>query len=297
MFHKGATAVAASVFSGYFVAVKREGIFHYSLEQGWKKLFRLKAKIHCISYIGPYLFGVGEKGTIIRSSDEGKSWTMSSFPTNATVWSITGRNDGFVCAHGKHCIYVSEDFGISWRVAKPFAEFEHPPVIRSLCLHGGNLYIGTQIHECFGGIWAYDFKQGAVRRVKKEDSRMTASMLVFDEKWLVAAMGSAKGKRGAVTAQHILTAEEVTIHSSMIKKEESFLDISEDDGIIYVTTAQDENGYSRIYQADLEARELKWFDTIKGHGWRVANQRENFFCAGLYECKFVQPYEVSAMIH
>ncbi|WP_240683090.1 hypothetical protein, partial [Bacillus velezensis] len=23
----------------------------------------------------------------------------------------------------------------------------------------------------------------------------------------------------------------------------------------------------------------------------------NFFCAGLYECKFVQPYEVSAMIH
>lgn len=34
MFHKGATAVAASKNGGYFVAVKREGIFHYSVERG-----------------------------------------------------------------------------------------------------------------------------------------------------------------------------------------------------------------------------------------------------------------------
>lgn len=94
MFHKGATAVTASAFSGYFVAVQGEGIFHYSLEQGWRKLFRLKSKIHCISYIGPYLFGVGEKGTVIRSADEGKTWTMSSFPTNATVWAITAETTG-----------------------------------------------------------------------------------------------------------------------------------------------------------------------------------------------------------
>lgn len=93
---------------------------------------------------------------------------MSSFPTNATVWAITGRNNGFVCAHGKHCIYVSDDFGVSWRVAKPFAEFHNPPVIRSLCLHGGNLFIGTQIHEYFGGIWAYDIKRDTVQVVKKE---------------------------------------------------------------------------------------------------------------------------------
>lgn len=73
-------------------------------------------------------------------------------------------------------------------------------------------------------------------------------MLVFNENWLVAAMGSVKGKHGAVTVRNILTDEEFTIHSSMIRKEESFLDISEDDGIIYVTTTQDENGYSRIYQ-------------------------------------------------
>ncbi|CAM5524424.1 hypothetical protein [Bacillus safensis FO-36b] [Bacillus safensis subsp. safensis] len=66
MFHKGATAVAASKNGGYFVAVKREGIFHYSVESGWQQLFKLKHKIHAISYIGPYLFGVGENGTVIR---------------------------------------------------------------------------------------------------------------------------------------------------------------------------------------------------------------------------------------
>ena len=79
MFHKGATAVAASKSGGYFVAVKREGIFHYSVESGWQQLFKLKHKIHAISYIGPYLFGVGENGTVIRSGDEGNTWALSSF--------------------------------------------------------------------------------------------------------------------------------------------------------------------------------------------------------------------------
>ncbi len=72
-----------------------------------------------------------------------------------------------------------------------------------------------------------------------------------------------KGKHGAVTVRNLLNGEEFTIQSSMIRNEESFLDLSEDDGIIYVTTTQDENGFSRIYQVDLEARSLKWFDTIK----------------------------------
>lgn len=76
-----------------------------------------------------------------------------------------------------------------------------------------------------------------------KEKRMTASMLVFNENWLVAAMGSVKGKHGAVTVRNLLTDEEFTIQSSMIRKEESFLDLSEDDGIIYVTTTQDENGF------------------------------------------------------
>ncbi|MCI4139295.1 exo-alpha-sialidase, partial [Bacillus vallismortis] len=100
------------------------------------------------------------------SSTEGKTWTMSSFPTYATVWAITGRNDLFACAHGKNCIYVSDDFGVSCRVAKPFAGFDNPPVFRSLCLKGSCLFIGTQIHEDYGGLWAYDFNHDTVQIVK-----------------------------------------------------------------------------------------------------------------------------------
>ena len=44
MFHKGATAVAASKSGGYFVAVKREGIFHYSVEGGWQQLLSSSIK-------------------------------------------------------------------------------------------------------------------------------------------------------------------------------------------------------------------------------------------------------------
>ncbi|MGR3285693.1 WD40/YVTN/BNR-like repeat-containing protein [Bacillus sonorensis] len=297
MFHKGATAVAASRRSGYFVAVKREGIFHYSVDQGWKKLFQLKSKICSITYIGRYVFGVGESGTIIRSADEGESWTMSSFPTNATIWSITGSNDGFVCAHGKHCIYTSDDFGVSWIIVKPFSDLAAPPVIRSLCIHGHHLYIGTQIHHVHGGIWAYDLERETVFMVKKEADRMTASMIVFDGEWLVCAMGSKKGKHGAVEVLNVYTHERRTIRSDIVEKEESFLDVSEDNGVIYVTSAQDHNKFSRIYQLDFFECELKWFDTIKGHGLRVANQKENFFCAGLYECKFVKPFERSMIAH
>lgn len=56
MFHKGATAVMASVTSGYFVAVKDEGIFHFSAEEGWKRLFRVKSRVHVLTYIGRYEF-------------------------------------------------------------------------------------------------------------------------------------------------------------------------------------------------------------------------------------------------
>lgn len=297
MFHKGATAVASAKHSGYFVAIKREGIFHYSSEKGWIKLFQLKSKICSITYIGHYLFGVGESGTIIRSSDQGMTWSLSSFPTNVTIWSITGRKDGFVCAHGKHCIYVSDDFGVSWQIVKPFSDLLNPPVIRSLCLHENRLYIGTQIHEMHGGVWAYDLDHETAFLVKKETDRMTASMIAFGGKWLVCATGSKKGKHGAVDILNIHTNEDIQIKPDIEEKEESFLDVSEDNGIIYVTSAQDRDGFSRIYQLAFFERELKWFDTIKGHGFRVANQKENFFCAGLYECKFVRPYEQSATAH
>ncbi|MDA7026269.1 exo-alpha-sialidase [Bacillus sp. CLL-7-23] len=296
MFHKGATAVTASN-SGYFVAIKQEGIFHYSFEFGWKHLLQFKAKICSITYIGHFLFGVGESGTIIRSSDNGLTWTISSFPTNATVWSITGCDNGFVCAHGKHCIYISEDFGVSWKIAKPFRDFTIPPVIRSLCLYQNHLYIGTQIHNQCGGIWVYDLEKDSVFLIKKETDRMTASMIIFKQTWLVCAMGSKKGRCAAIDVINIHTNEHKIIRSGIVDKEDSFLDISENRGVIYVTSAQDTKGFSRIYQFDFDKQELKWFESIKGHGFRVANQKEHFFCAGLYECKYVRPYEQSVLAH
>lgn len=83
-------------------------------------------------------------------------------------------------------------------------------------------------------------------------------------------------ENGEVAVRNVRTQEEFAITAGPAVREKSFLDVSEDNGIIYVTSSQDENGFSRIYQADLAAGELKWFDTIRGHGWRVANREENF---------------------
>ncbi len=149
----------------------------------------------------------------------------------------------------------------------------------------------------YGGIWAYDLTEGRIRRISRERQRMTASMLMYKKDWLIAAKGAAKGERGEVAVRNVRTDEAFAISAAPAVREKSFLDVSEDAGIIYVTSSQDENGFSRIYQADFAAGELKWFDTIRGHGWRVANQKESFFCAGLYECKFVRPYEAVQLAH
>ena len=103
-------------------------------------------------------------------------------------------------------------------------------------------------------------------------------------------------ENGEVAVRNVRTQEEFAITAGDAVREKSFLDVSEDNGTIYVTSSQGESGFSRIYQADLAAGELKWFDTIRGHGWRVANREENF-CAGLYESKFVRPYEAVRLAH
>lgn len=44
MFHKVRQLFFASKSGGYFVAVKREGIFHYSVEGGWRDFLSLSIK-------------------------------------------------------------------------------------------------------------------------------------------------------------------------------------------------------------------------------------------------------------
>ncbi|MEC3850158.1 exo-alpha-sialidase, partial [Bacillus velezensis] len=68
---------------------------------------------------------------------------------------------------GTYCLYLSDDFGVTWHVAKPFSQLKEPPVIRSLCLHGQTIYIGTRIHMNHGGIWAYDLTEGRIRRISR----------------------------------------------------------------------------------------------------------------------------------
>ena len=292
MFHKGATAVMASVTLGYFVAVKDEGIFHFSAEEGWKRLFRVKSRIHVLTYI---TYSRLEKRRRSQISRSGKDLDGLPISDQRLRMAVAGRNDGFVCAHGTYCLYLSDDFGVTWHVAKPFSQLKEPPVIRSLCLHGQTIYIGTRIHMNHGGIWAYDLTEDRIRRISRERQRMTASMMMYQNDWLIAAKGAAKGERGGCRPKRA-DARGVCHYSRTAVREKSFLDVSEDNGIIYVTSSQDENGFSRIYQADLAAGELKWFDTIRGHGWRVANREENFLRV-LYESKFVRPYEAVRLAH
>ncbi|MFC0270727.1 WD40/YVTN/BNR-like repeat-containing protein [Metabacillus herbersteinensis] len=296
MFHKGGTAVVSSSMGGYFVAVKGEGIYYYSPQGTWKRVFSTEQRILTIMEIGHTLFGAGENGMILRSMDNGETWSKTYFPTKASVWSLTGTNDGCIFAHGKHSIYVSENFGDSWIAFKPFQTLETPPVIRSLCVYGNQIVIGTQIHAQYGGIWLYDLNSGLLSHLKKEENTMISALLILDETYLLVAKGSVKGQKGTV---ELINLEKIPTYLSYnsLYPEESFLDLAENNGVIYATTSQDEHGYSRIYRVDLNEQLLQLFETTKGHGLRVANHAEEFFVAGLYESKWVQPSHIAANFH
>ncbi len=50
-----------------FCGCERRRYFSFSAEEGWKRLFRVKSRIHVLTYIGPYIFAAGEKAP---SSDQ-----------------------------------------------------------------------------------------------------------------------------------------------------------------------------------------------------------------------------------
>ena len=102
----------------------------------------------------------------------------------------------------------------------------------------------------------------------------------MQEHLLVCALGSKKGKRGSVQILDLHTNMLHDIQSQAFAREESFLDVSEDNGIVYVTTSQDEHGFSKVYQLDIEQKELKWFDTIKGAWFSCRQSKGEFFLCG-----------------
>ncbi|CAM5524515.1 hypothetical protein [Bacillus safensis FO-36b] [Bacillus safensis subsp. safensis] len=96
---------------------------------------------------------------------------------------------------------------------------------------------------------------------------MTASMLLCHEHLLVCALGSKKGKKGSVQILDLHTNILHDIQSQAFAREESFLDVSEDNGIVYVTTSQDDTDFRKCISLILSKKSSKWFDTIKGHGF------------------------------
>lgn len=62
-----------------------------------------------------------------------------------------------------------------------------------------------------GGIWAYDLKKERIRRISRERQRMTASMMMYQNDWLIAVKGAAKGERGEVAVRNVRTQEEFAI--------------------------------------------------------------------------------------
>lgn len=298
MFHRGATAVEKVAGSGYFVAIKNEGLYFFDGHDQWEMLLRIKKKIRCLKLLGSYLFGVGEEGFIFRMNTSDFSSTEAYLPTTAAIWSIAGNDDGTVIIHGKHTIYQSNDSGRSWNGFKPFKRFSSKPVIRSLYLHDNQLFIGTQIHAEHGGLWRYDYHIGSFTRVKKEGHSMISSIAVDKNRNLMICRGSAKGHAGSIEMANLNDGHDLNwISCQNIYSEEAFLDVFCDETITYAASSQDKYGFSRIYALNEDTMALFPAETIKGHAFRVAGSGRSFFAAGLHESKQGDLYGYSTVVH
>jgi hypothetical protein len=282
------TAVTRTENNSFVVATVSEGIFIEKNDIWMNVLPQLNYHIRDLKCTGEIIYGAGDKGTFIRSTDEGNTWIIERFPTTASVWSISCNSKGLVVAHGEKVIYISTNYGETWNTLYPF-ELSNPPSIRSLCLYENNLFIGTKVHPKNGGVWMVDLFTNEVRRVKIETSRMISSMLVH-ENLLVTVSGACRGKNGSLeflplnSIKHADKLNWDVCYSS--DGHRSYLDVCAHNGILYTTSSQNEEGYSVISRVYLENQELVSCDFVRGHGWRICNKNENYIVAGLYETKY-----------
>lgn len=236
------------------------------------------------------IYGVGDKGIFIRSTNGGVDWLIEHFPTKANVWSIVCNAKGLVVAHGEKVIYISTNYGETWRVLSPF-KVNNPPSIRSLCLYDKYLFIGTKIHSENGGVWMMDLTSHEVTKLKAETNQMIAAMLVYKQQ-LVTVSGSCRGKDGVVefiSLQNIKSKTEYNWHKCYSDDGHgSYLDISAHNGVLYTTSSQNESGYSTVSRVYLENQQIVPCDYVKGHGWRITNVNENYIVAGQYETRFYE---------
>ncbi|MDF2921195.1 MAG: repeat domain protein [Paenibacillaceae bacterium] len=278
-----ATAVARSN-KGEVVLATKEGVYIKAGERWTCSLEYFGKRIRDFSCQGEVILGIGDGGSFIKSQDGGKSWVVKRFPTQATGWSICSDSKGTVVTHGDKVIYISTDYGDTWRFVYPF-QFDDAPSIRSLCLYKDRVYIGTKIHRSHGGVWCYECNSGNLTRIKAEDSKMIASMLTY-RGFLVTASGSCSHNNGSIEFCSLDKAKAgghkwVTCCGDI--QPQSYLDLSEDNGEIYATSTQNSEGYGMVAHVCLEMKEISPCNFIKGHAWRITGDAQNYFVAGLYE--------------
>lgn len=281
-----ATAVTKVENGGYLIATDQEGIFVKN-EGDWKKTLHLpNTRILDLKSTGQFVVGVGDAGLYISSRDGGRTWSKKRFHTNSSMWSVCCNEDGLVVTHSDKALYLSRDFGETWKIIDPFRFCKRPPSPRSLCLHHDELFIGTKIHRQNGGIWRLHLKTGEIRKVKKETNSMVASMKVNDG-FLMAACGSCRGKEAKIVFCEL---------SQLIKPDmpdwetctsdngvACYLDLTWDEDVLYTTSSKDKNGVGMISRIFLKEKKIVPFGEVKGHGWRIVNQEEEYVVAGLYE--------------
>ncbi len=291
MFEKGATAVLSTPELPFMVAVKQAGI--YSFDDGdWFLQYGLSQNIYKLVQLGHFIFGIGDYGTIIRYDCKQKKWNQTSFPTSQRLWDITGNRNGFIVTHGGSNLYVSNNFGSTWSVIRPFKKLGQKPLIRSLLYNDESIYMGTQINSEYGGL----FEHREIQLVKKEAYSMISSIHKDDDGFLFIAKGNARSGEGTIEMLNPFTNRWAACQQP--KSEKAFLDIFKANKKLFATTSQDEYGFSRIYEVEKESLSLLPIETVAGHGFRGAGFEDQLFICSQVESKWITKWhEASKLVH
>ncbi|MBY0598614.1 hypothetical protein [Bacillus bingmayongensis] len=272
--------ILATTYDGLFMAQSGE----------WKQVLTgFQKRIRDLCSNGKMIYGVGDEGIFVRSMDGGENWSVKRFPTKATSWNVCSNEHGKVIAHGDKTVYVSNNFGTTWETIRPFHCYSiDAPSIRSLFLFKHFLFIGTKIHSKYGGVWLFDLRRRKLKRIKVTTNQMI-SALALHNSYLVAASGSCRGTSGNIS---FCVIDEVIKHKKLNwkicqseQKESSYLDLSVDQQVLYTTSTKNKAGIGTIFRVFLEEGIITACGSIKGHGWRIVNEREDYVVAGSGESK------------
>ncbi len=292
-----ATAVTKALNGEYFLAINN-GISLIKKDGTEKKLLQLENRILDLTFLENIVYGVGDKGTFIRSLDYGRTWDCISLPTLGSIWSICANHKGTVVTHGNHVLFLSTDFGQTWKTLQLFHGLGvNKPSIRSILLDNQDVYVGTKVHQKYGGIWRINLDRYEIVRVKK-DTRMIASILKHKH-YLVSATGTCKGFKGTIDYCHTSNLFKQNCEWDTCESEDQercYLDLSESDGFLYTTTSQDINGVGKVSRVYLDEKRIVPCAIVHGHGWRVSNHQSEFLVAGLYTSLYANS-ELQQLIH